>query len=96
MLPVLEHESRVVSHFEIRKSGYHRFPRLTNAFSKKFDNHVHMVAIYRVWYSFIKMHETLKMAPAMVAGVSQTLWSMEDLSEKMDAVVPKPGKRGPY
>ncbi|ESW83912.1 IS1 family transposase [Mesorhizobium sp. M0179] len=73
-----------------------RFTRLTNAFSKKFENHVHMVAIYTVWYNFIKMHKTLKMTPAMAAGVSRTLWSMDDLCEKMDAVAPKPGKRGPY
>ncbi|WP_210201074.1 DDE-type integrase/transposase/recombinase [Mesorhizobium sp. WSM3879] len=73
-----------------------RFTRLTNAFSNKFDNHVHMVAIYTVWYNFIKMHKTLKMTPAMAAGVSKTLWSMEDLCERMDAVAPKPGKRGPY
>lgn len=50
-----------------------------------------MVAIYTVWYNFIKMHKTLKMTPAMAAGVSQTLWSMEDLCQKMDAVAPKPG-----
>ncbi|MDX8528014.1 IS1 family transposase [Mesorhizobium sp. MSK_1335] len=73
-----------------------RFTRLTNAFSKKFDNHVHLVAIYTVWYNFIKMNKTSKMTPAMAAGVSQTLWSMEDLCEKMDAVAPKPGKRGLY
>ena len=73
-----------------------RFTRLTNAFSKKFENHVHMVAIYTVWYNFIKMHKTLKMTPAMAAGVAKTLWSMEDLCEKMDAIAPKPGKRGPY
>ena len=73
-----------------------RFTRLTNAFSKKFENHVHMVALYTVWYNFIRIHKTLKMSPAMAAGVSQTLWSMDDLCEKMDAVAPKPGKRGPY
>ncbi|SFO66325.1 hypothetical protein SAMN03159463_02569 [Mesorhizobium sp. NFR06] len=66
-----------------------RFTRLTNAFSKKFENHVHMVAIYTVWYNFIKMHKTLKMTPAMATGVSKTLWSMEDLCEKMDAVEPQ-------
>ena len=55
-----------------------------------------MIAIYTVWYNFIKMHKTLKMTPAMAAGVSATLWSMDDLCEKMDAVAPKPGKRGPY
>lgn len=73
-----------------------RFTRLTNAFSKKFENHVHMVALYTVWYNFIRIHKTLKMTPAMASGVSKTLWSMDDLCEKMDAVAPKPGKRGPY
>ena len=74
-----------------------RFTRLTNAFSKKFENHVHMVAIYTIWYNFIKMHnKTLRMTPAMAAGVSDKLWSMDDLCEMMDAVAPKPGKRGPY
>jgi hypothetical protein len=73
-----------------------RFTRLTNAFSKKFENHIHMVAIYTVWCNFIKMHKKLKMTRAMAAGVSLTLWSMDDLCEKMDAVAAKPGKRGPY
>lgn len=73
-----------------------RFTRLTNAFSKKFENHVHMVALYTVWYNFIRVHKTLKMSPAMAAGVSQTLWSMENLCQMMDAVAPKPGPRGPY
>ncbi|WP_292051245.1 IS1 family transposase [Mesorhizobium sp.] len=73
-----------------------RFTRLTNAFSKKFENHVHMVALYTVWYNFIRIHKTLKTSPALAAGVSQTLWSMDDLCEKMDAIAPKPGKRGPY
>jgi hypothetical protein len=66
-----------------------RFTRLTNAFSKKIENHVHMVAIYTVWYNFIKMHKTLKMTSAMATGVSKTLWSMEDLCEKTDAVEPQ-------
>jgi hypothetical protein len=44
----------------------------------------------------LRIHKTLKMTPAMAAGVSQTLWSMDDLCEKMDAVAPKPCKRGPY
>jgi len=69
------------------------FTRLTKAFSKKFENHMHMVALYTVWYNFIRIHKTLKMTPAMAAGVSQTLWSMYDLCEKMDAVAPKPGPR---
>jgi len=73
-----------------------RFTRLTNAFSKKFENHVHMVALYTVWYNFIRVHKTLRMSPAMAAGVSAKLWSMDDLCEMMDAVAPKPGRRGPY
>jgi IS1 family transposase len=73
-----------------------RFTRLTNAFSKKFENHVHMVALYTVWYNFIRIHKTLKMSPAMAAGVAETLWSMDDLCGMMDAVAPKPGPRGPY
>lgn len=73
-----------------------RFTRLTNAFSKKFENHVHMVALYTVWYNFIRIHKTLKTSPAMAAGVAKTLWSMDDLCGMMDAVAPKPGKRGPY
>ena len=63
-----------------------RFTRLTKAFSKKFETHVHMVALYTVWYNFIRIHKTLKMSPAMAAGVSQTLWSTSDLCDKMDAV----------
>ena len=52
-----------------------------------------MVALYTVWYNFIRVHKTLKMSPAIAAGVSQTLWSIDDLCEKMDAVAPKPGPR---
>lgn len=73
-----------------------RFTRLTNAFSKKFENHVHMVAIYTVWYNFIRVHKTLRMSPAMAAGVADKLWSMDELVAMMDEVAPKPGRRGPY
>jgi IS1 family transposase len=74
-----------------------RFTRLTNAFSKKFENHMHMVALYTVWYNFVKQHKSLKgLSPAMAAGLSDTLWSMTDLAEMIDASLPKPGKRGPY
>jgi IS1 family transposase len=74
-----------------------RFTRLTNAFSKKFENHMHMVALYTVWYNYVKQHKTLKgLSPAMAAGISDTLWSMTDLAEMVDAAAPKPGPRGPY
>src|ERR1700683_4286594 len=74
-----------------------RFTRLTNAFSKKFENHMHMVALYTVWYNYVKQHKTLKgISPARAAGISDTLWSMTDLAEMVDAAAPKAGKRGPY
>jgi IS1 family transposase len=74
-----------------------RFTRLTNAFSKKFDNHGHMVALYTVWYNYVKQHKSLKgISPAMQAGISDTLWSVTDLAEMVDAAAPKLGKRGPY
>lgn len=74
-----------------------RFTRLTNGFSKKFENHVWMVALYTVWYNFVKQHKTLKgLSPAMAAGLSDKLWSVADVAEMVDASLPKPGKRGPY
>ena len=66
-----------------------RFTRLTNAFSKKFENHMHMVALYTVWYNFVKMHKTLRMTPAVSAGVTDKLWSMTDIAELVDATLPK-------
>ena len=73
-----------------------RFTRLTNAFSKKFENHMHMVALYTVWYNFVRIHKTLKVTPAMAAGLSPILWSMENVGALIDAAAPKVGKRGPY
>ncbi|GEL42845.1 MULTISPECIES: DDE-type integrase/transposase/recombinase [Methylobacteriaceae] len=73
-----------------------RFTRLSNAFSKKFENHAHMVALYTVWYNFVKMHKKHRMSPAMAAGVSDRLWSMEDVAALVEAAAPVAGKRGPY
>ena len=73
-----------------------RFTRLTNAFSKKFENHMHMVALYTVWYNFIRIHKTLRVTPAMEAGLSETLWDMEDLVRIMDERAPKPGRPKAY
>lgn len=56
-----------------------------------------MVALYTVWYNYVKQHKNLKgLSPAMAAGISDTLWSMTDLVEMIDAAQPKPGKRVPY
>ncbi|MBI1869039.1 MAG: IS1 family transposase [Methylocystis sp.] len=72
-----------------------RFTRLTNAFSKKFENHAHMVAIYAVWYNWIRIHKSLRVTPAMAAGISETIMSWADIAAAMDAGTPAK-KRGPY
>ena len=60
------------------------------------ENHMHMVALYTCWYSFIRVHKTLRMSPAMAAGVADKLWSKDELCELMDAVAPKAGPSGLY
>jgi len=68
-----------------------RFTRLTNGFSKKLDNHVHMIALYTVFYNFTKIHKTLRVTPAMQAGLTEHVWSMEDvvrLLEEVEAPAP--------
>jgi IS1 family transposase len=72
-----------------------RFTRLTNAFSKKLDNHMHALALYFVHYNFCRIHKTLRVTPAMAAGVTDRLWSLEDIANVIEARAAKP-KRGPY
>jgi hypothetical protein len=72
-----------------------RFTRLTNAFSKKFENHAHMVAIWSVWYNFLRIHTTLRVTPAMASGLSETVMNWSDTVEAMDADAPAK-KRCPY
>lgn len=73
-----------------------RFTQLTNDFSKKFESHVHMVALYTAWYNFVHIHKTLRVSPAMAAGLADRLWGMEEIAESIDAAAPKLGKRGLY
>ena len=73
-----------------------RFTRLTNAFSKKAENHAHMVALYTTWYNFVRQHKTLRCSPAMAAGLSKTLWSMTDVVALIDAQAEAPKSRAPY
>ena len=61
------------------RMGNRRMTRLTNAFSKKAENHAHMMAIYFMHYNFVRIHQTLKVTPAMAAGVSPKLWEMSDM-----------------
>jgi IS1 family transposase len=56
-----------------------RFTRLTNAFSKKFENHVATLAIFYMHYNFVRIHQSLRVTPAMAAGVTDRLWAIEDI-----------------
>ena len=73
-----------------------RFTRLTNAFSKKFESHVHMVALYAVWYNWVRIHKSLRVTPAMATGLTDRLMSMEDVVALIDAREGPPKKGGPY
>ena len=73
-----------------------RFTRLTNAFSKKVDNHIHMLSLYFVFYNFCRIHKSLKVSPAMAAGVSETLHDMEWIVGLIDARAKKPGRPKTY
>src|SRR3954452_20274816 len=61
------------------RMGSRRFTRLTNAFSKKVENHAHSVAIHTMHYNFVRIHQTLRCTPAMAAGVSAHLWELADM-----------------
>jgi IS1 family transposase len=57
-----------------------RFTRLTNGFSKKIDNHVHAVSIHFMYYNFARIHKTLRVTPAMAAGISDHVWTLEEIA----------------
>jgi hypothetical protein len=61
------------------RMGMRRFTRLTNAFSRKLENHMAAVSFYFMVYNFVKIHQSIKTTPAMQAGVTDFLWSMEDI-----------------
>jgi len=63
-----------------------RFTRLTNGFSKKVENHAHSVALHYMFYNFCRIHQTLKVTPAMESGLTDHVWSLEELC----AILPKP------
>ena len=67
------------------RMGMRRFTRLTNGFSKKIENLAHAVALHFMHYNLVRIHKTLKTTPAMAAGVSNTLWSMNDVVALIDA-----------
>jgi hypothetical protein len=61
-----------------------RFARLTNAFSKKVENLAHSVALHFMYYNFGRIHKTLRVTPAMEAGVSDHVWSLEEIAGLAD------------
>jgi hypothetical protein len=67
------------------RMGVRRFTRLTNAFSKKFENHCHMVAIYHAYYNFCRVHQTLRVTPAMEAGLADHVWTIEELVSLLES-----------
>jgi hypothetical protein len=71
-----------------------RFTRLTNAFSKKVDNHMHAVALHFMFYNFGRIHKTLRVTPAMEACVSDHVWSLAEIATLVPE--PKAKLRGSY
>lgn len=63
-----------------------RFTRLTNGFSKKLANHIHMIALYTVFYNWTKLHKTLRTTPAQAAGLTDRVWDMAEIVNLMDEV----------
>ena len=71
-----------------------RFTRLTNAFSKKVENHAHAISLHYMYYNFARIHKSLRVTPTMEAGVSDHIWSFEEIA---GLVKDEPAKRrGPY
>lgn len=88
--------SHVERHNLTMRMGMRRFTRLTNAFSKKIENHIHMLSLYFVHYNFCRQHNSLGgVSPAMAAGVSDTLHDMEWIVGLIDARAPTPKRPGP-
>ena len=62
-----------------------RMTRLTNAFSKKAENHAHAMALHFFYYNFVRIHKTLKVTPAMAAGVTDRLWEVADMVNVLES-----------
>ena len=77
------------------RMGMRRFTRLTNGFSKKLEQHENALTIYFMHYNFVRIHQTLRVTPAMAAGVTDKLWSVDDIVALIEADE-QPKKRGPY
>ena len=87
--------SYVEVHNKTMRMHMRRFTRLTNGHSKKVANHAHMVALYTLFYNFIRTHGKLRMTPAMAAGIATTFMGFDDVLARIDAAQ-APKVRGPY
>ena len=70
--------------------GMRRFTRLTNAFSKKLENHLHMLSLYFAHYNFVRIHKSLRVSPAMAAGLSDRLRDLKWIIGLVEARAPRP------
>ena len=66
------------------RMGNRRYTRLTNAFSKKVENHGHHLALHFMFYNYARQHQTLRVSPAMEAGIADHLWSVEEIARLLD------------
>ena len=66
------------------RMGNRRFTRLTNAFSKKIENHEAMLAVFFFYYNFCRIHQTLRCTPAMQAGITNKVWELSDVAALLD------------
>lgn len=73
-----------------------RFTRLTNAFSKKVENHAYAVALHMMYYNFVRIHQKLRVTPAVAAGVSDRLWEIDDIAKLVEEAELPTKRRGPY
>ena len=62
-----------------------RFSRLTNAFSRKVENHAAMVSLFVMYYNFARVHQTLRVTPAMAAGISDHVWKIDEIVGLLEA-----------
>ena len=79
-----------------RRLNIRCFTRLTNAVSKKLENHAFSVALHSMHYNFCRIHKTLRVTPAMAAGVTDRVWDMSDIAALIAAREAPVAKRGPY
>lgn len=66
------------------RMGMRRFTRLTNGFSKKIENHEHAIALHYMYYNFGRIHKSLRVTPAMEAGVADHVWTLEEIAALAD------------